>query len=132
MSQIYSRPRAKQLIDYNGLEWGRCRPTDIDMSIDFKGELFIFVEAKLGDALLTMGQRLHLQGLVDGLRAGGKEAYAVFAVHDKADPEDDVIAADMAVKMVYDGSDWEPFPPVSLKKWMDITKLAHDIKREAA
>ena len=122
MTAILNRSRARQIVDFEGLKWGTCRPTDIDMSWDFKGEVFFFVEAKLESKPLTIGQRLHLEGLVNGLRAGGKMAIAIHASHTVTDPDSDIMAQDMIVQAVYtsENPSWDKFSePTTLKSYCD-------------
>lgn len=95
------------MIDFAGLQWGKLRPTDIDLSLDWGQETFVFVEIKSIRAPLTVGQRIHLEGLVKAIKAGGKEAYAVLAKHDTK-TKDDVMAQDCLVSTVFDGINWEP------------------------
>jgi len=90
-SKIHNRARIRQIIDFDGLEWGKLRPTDIDLSIDWQGKTFVFVELKSAGTALTLGQRIHLEGLVKAIRAGGRLAWAVFAHHD-TDVSEDVTA----------------------------------------
>ena len=103
---IRNRARAKQLLAFDGMQYGKCRPTDIDVSLDFQGETFVFVELKGPGAPLTLGQRIHLEALVKGLRAGGKEAVAILAESKAPDPETDVHVAEARVLAMYDGFQW--------------------------
>lgn len=104
-SKIHNRARIRQIIDFDGLEWGKLRPTDIDLSIDWQGKTFVFVELKSAGTALTLGQRIHLEGLVKAIRAGGRLAWAVFAQHD-TDVSEDVTAADAVVSSIYEGDKW--------------------------
>ena len=105
-SLIKNRDRAKQLLAFDGMQYGRCRPTDIDLSMDWQGKTFVFVEMKGRGAPLTLGQKLHLEGLVNAIRAGGKTAWAIVAEHDTAYHEHDVHCAESKVRVVYDGNSW--------------------------
>ena len=103
---IYSRDRAAQLLAFDGMQYGRCRPTDIDMSIDFNGDLFVFCELKVGAKGLTTGQRIHLEGLVNAIIAGGKQAVAILAHHQDWATDTDVHVAEAVVHSMYDGEQW--------------------------
>ena len=70
-----NRARAEQLIDFRGLQFGKCSPTDIDMSMDWQGKTFVFVEIKGAGKPITAGQKYHLEGLCKGLTRGGKTAW---------------------------------------------------------
>ena len=106
MSSFHNRKRAAQLIDFAGLQWGKLRPTDIDLSLDWGGKTWVFVEVKGIRQGLTVGQRIHLQGLVKGLRAGGLTAYAILAKHDTKATED-IQAKDCIVYSIFDGHMWD-------------------------
>lgn len=124
---IANRERASQLLAFDGLQWGKCKCTDIDVSLDFQGKTFVFVELKGKGAQLTMGQRLHLQGLVQGLTAGGKTAFAVVANHDTPDTNHDVHVAEAPVYMYYTGMGrWlKPTNPETVKQFIDKIYEGH-------
>ena len=104
---ITNRNRAKQLLSFDDMQYGRCRPTDIDLSMDFQGKAFVFGELKMNRVPLTLGQKLHLQALVNAILAGGKKAVAVLAWHDTHDTDGDVHVAQAHVAEVYRGARWE-------------------------
>ena len=106
---IKNRDRAKQILAFDNMNYGRCRPSDIDLSVDFQGNMFVFAELKGVGVPLTLGQRIHLTGLVDAITAGGKQAVAILAHHDTKDTEHDVHCAESIVHSVYygGGGNWE-------------------------
>ena len=103
---FHNRKRAAQLIDFAGIQWGKLRPTDIDLSIDWGGKSWVFVEIKSINAPLTVGQRIHLEGLVKAINRGGLTAHAIVAKHDTKASED-IMAKDCIVYSVFDGHIWE-------------------------
>ena len=107
MSSFHNRARAAQLIDFEGLRWGLCTATDIDISLDWQGRTFIFTELKGQGKMLTKGQQYHLEGVVKAIRKGGLTAYAILA-HHATRASEDIIAAKCIVHSVYDGNSWEP------------------------
>jgi hypothetical protein len=117
---IRNRPKAKQLMAFDGMQYGKCRPTDIDVSMDWQGKTFIFVEMKTQGAPLTIGQRIHLEGLVRAIVAGGKHAIAILAIHVTPDCEEDVQVSTAIPIMKFDGSE---------KKWthMDTPDTLDDM-----
>ena len=128
MSNIRDPQYIGQVIDFQGMQYGNCSPTDIDLSMDFKGEVFFFIELKWGHATLPLGQRIHLEHLVNGLREGGKLAYAIHARHDT--PRGDVIVgSDAVVKQCYYGRDhgWEKKEEVKLHEFI---KKKHEVWKE--
>src|SRR5262245_47389449 len=79
---IINHPRrARQVIDFVGLDFGTVSPTDIDCFIDFNNRDFVFIEAKYGDAPLKDGQRLALERLCKASRLAGRRAIAMIARH---------------------------------------------------
>lgn len=114
---INNRARAKQLLAFDGMQYGKCKPTDIDVSIDFQQKCFVFVELKGGNQRLTQGQKIHLMGLVDAIVAGGREAHAILANHDTMDTSHDVHVAEATAVSVYSGNgSWEE---INVKKSVD-------------
>lgn len=107
MSSFKNRKRAQQLIDFEGLQWGKCKCTDIDLSLDWQQKTFVFVEIKGPSVPLTAGQKYHLEGLVKAIRKGGKTAHAILAHHNHEDPSEDIKASSCVVNRVYDGNTWD-------------------------
>ncbi len=62
---IQHRERAKQIIDFSGLKYGKCTPTDIDGLIELGGKVFIFIEYKFSDTPIKRGQELAFERVVD-------------------------------------------------------------------
>jgi hypothetical protein len=123
MSAIRNIKRMAQCIEYEGMVFGKCKPTDIDQSIDFQGNVFIFSEFKFGLSGLTPGQKYHLQHLVKAVNKGGKQAYAVLVTHDT--PVEELISSyNSRVVMYYDGNGWtRPSRETTHYEWM---KEIHD------
>jgi hypothetical protein len=117
-SSFRNRENAKQLIDFGGLKYGRCSPTDVDLSIEWKGLTFVFVEIKRRGTSLTLGQRLYLESVVRGLNDGGRHAVALFAEHDGIPVEEDILAADTQVVQAF-GRDNE---------WVNVREQGHCLK----
>jgi hypothetical protein len=102
---INNRAKAQQILAFDDLKFGLCRPTDIDLSMDWQQKTFVFVEIKTEGALLTKGQQIHLEGLVKAIRAGGKAAYAIVACH-QTPTKDDIHAAECRTAWMYSGEKW--------------------------
>lgn len=103
---IRNRDRAAQQLAFDGMKYGLCRPTDMDMSIDFQGKCWVFGEIKGAGTGLTMGQKIHLSGLVKAIRKAGLTAYAFLAHHEVEDTDHDVMVGDCEVFTVFNGSTW--------------------------
>lgn len=99
---IAYRGRAKQLIDYSGLKYGRVTPTDVDGLIEYQGRCFILYEFKYRDTELPIGQRIALERVVDNLN---KPALLIVAEHDTV-PVNDIKACDCPVREYYTNGRW--------------------------
>ena len=102
--------RAKQIISFEGMERRRgIIPTDIDGFIDYKGGVVVYMEAKLVDAPVTVGQRLALENVVKSHEQTENKACAVIFRHD-TQAEEVIIAKDQNVDEMYfeyeDEFDW--------------------------
>ena len=131
---IKNRDRAKQILAFDNMNYGRCRPSDIDLSVDFQGNMFVFAELKGVGVQLTLGQRIHLTGLVDAITAGGKQAVAILAHHDTKDCEHDVHCAESIVHSVYygGGGNWERiFGEITLDKFITDLHNVYQANRKA-
>jgi hypothetical protein len=68
---IRSDAQARALRIFEGLQWNRITPTDIDLFIDFGDKAFVFAEFKHGIGALDIGQRKALERLCDRCERGG-------------------------------------------------------------
>lgn len=90
--KIYNINRYKQLIDFSGLLFHRnITPTDIDGFIDFGGNAFIYMEAKLEGIEVNKGQRIAFENIVKSHEKAGHKAIAIIWRHNI--PEDEMIQA---------------------------------------
>ena len=118
MDKVRNMALLSQPVLNEGLVFGKCGMTDIDLSCDWQGKYFVFVELKWGTAMLPMGQKFHLEGLVKAIRAGGRRATAILA-HHMAQGTDPIMAADALVTRIYQGKGWERVPgDVCVKDYM--------------
>lgn len=129
---IKNRERAAQMLAFDGLTYGksgRLRPTDIDLSIDWQGRSFVFVEVKGNYMPLTPGQQYHLQGLVNGLRKAELSAIAIHVNHDTPDVDHDIFVKDCVVVQFYDGKrrGWvKPSKKTTLEEFMQDLYEKHE------
>lgn len=105
-SLVKHRERAKQIIDFTGLQWDTITPTDIDGLIEYKNKAMVFMEFKYNDAQMPKGQELALQRLADDSQKVGKEATVLECIHFVGDCNDDVIAPDAIVRRIYYKGKW--------------------------
>jgi len=95
---ISHHERFSQRCSFAGLVYARnIRPTDIDVSIDFGGKMFVFIEAKHSDCELPDGQRIHLENLVKAIRSDCV-ASALLCSHSSTVYEDIDIANSIVTK----------------------------------
>ena len=93
--------RAKQIISFEGMERRRgIIPTDIDGFIDYKGGVFVYMEAKLINAPVTVGQRLALENVVKSHEQAQNKACSIIFRHD-TEAKDIIIAKDQVVDETY-------------------------------
>lgn len=108
---IRSRRRAKQLISFEGIEYGeRLWPTDFDALIEWHDKAWLVFEVKVYDKDVPWGQKLALMRFVQDAHKAGKSAVAAVVEHHVLDPEQDVTLADCHVREVYASPEcrWRP------------------------
>ncbi len=105
MSAITNRARAAQLIEFENMRYGTIMPTDIDALIDMKGQAWVAIEVKSGNAHLSLGQKIAFERLVKGLEAGGTPAILIVARH-KTKVTADVDLAKCKVNSYYRNGEW--------------------------
>ena len=64
---IENEDRLRQVVDFEGLKFGKLYPTDVDGVLEYKNKGYIFLEFKCGDACLSQGQCIALTRMVDDL-----------------------------------------------------------------
>jgi hypothetical protein len=110
-----------------GLIFGKCGMTNIDLSCDWQGKTFVFIELKYGRTPLTRGQKYHLEGMVKAISDGGRYAMAMHAHHEAVKGEA-IIARTAVVNSVYHGKDtgWEIInTPITVGEAMQAYYEAH-------
>ena len=89
-SEILYANRLKQAMDFGGMRYHRnIRPSDIDGVLDFGGNLFIFIEAKVKGTPESVGQNRLLETLADTIQMAGKECVELWFNHNT--PTDEVV-----------------------------------------
>ena len=80
--KIYNRKRATQILSFENLVLHRnITPTDIDGFIDFKGNAFVYMDAKLYGIELSIGQRIAYENVVKSHEKGGNKSCAIIFRH---------------------------------------------------
>lgn len=115
-SFIRDRQRAAQIVDFGGLRWGLCMPTDVDAILDFSGLVWVIIEAKYKESEPPTGQRLALERMTDQL---GQNAYAIclLATHES---EGDVLLHECRVFRYRRSGEWRiPDRRITVKEAID-------------
>ena len=98
--------KARQLIDFVGVEAGTGYPTDIDGIIEYHNKGYVLMEVKHRNTKLKKGQRLCLERMCDDFIKAKKHAIVIVAEHviDKA--EDNVMLKECFVREYYTSGRW--------------------------
>lgn len=97
--------RVHQVINFEGLVYDGCMPTDIDAFMEYHGN-YILYEYKYAGKEMPTGQRLALEHTADDLRLAHKNAVVFLCSHAVGDPHDDVRGADAVVTGIYWNGRW--------------------------
>lgn len=102
MGMFKYRERAKQLIDFGSLSWGKVHPTDIDAVLEFGGKKLVLIELKTKGKEVDLGQRLLLERIADNWKSTeGNDALVIYAEHEQFDTDEDVDLGMAKVKSIY-------------------------------
>lgn len=105
--------RGRQLLRFDGFQYGTITPTDIDAVIEYHDQIWVLFEAKLIGKAVPNGQRTLLErGIHDAVKAK-KHGIALIVEHSVNDPNKDIILKDCMVREVYTTEDMRWRPP----KW---------------
>lgn len=103
--RIQLRDRARQIVDFSGLRYGKITPTDLDGLIEFQNKAFILYEYKYQNADMPPGQKLALTRLIDCLNLS-KPSVLFLCRHEIADCESDIPGARIIVAKRYYRGKW--------------------------
>lgn len=101
---IQNRQRARQIIDFSGLQYGKITPTDLDGLIEYQNKAFIFYEFKFGNADLPYGQKLALERLANRIK--DVEVAVLVCEHNTEDPNEDINAGNAIVRNIFYRGKW--------------------------
>ncbi len=71
---------ARRLIDFEGMNYGKIRPTDLDVIYEIQNNIYILCEVKYHDWKENRGQDLCFERLCDDLTRAGKKVLGIYAV----------------------------------------------------
>ena len=107
--KIYNRKRARQIVNYEGIQIDNITPTDIDGLIEYHDLAYILIELKYIGADVPFGQRLAIERLINDLSTTGKSCVAFIAEHNAGCENcecDDIIARYAVVRQIYYNHKW--------------------------
>lgn len=119
---IHNEGRAKQLILFDGLEYGNISPTDMDGVIDYRNKFWIIYEAKCTGAPFPTGQRLTMEHFIDMADDAKRYGIALVADHNVADVTKSVSLMACKVRWIYTTEEkkWrEPETEMTVKEISD-------------
>ena len=102
--------RGRQLLRFDGMQYGSITPTDIDGLIEYHDKLWIVYEAKLEDKEVSQGQKLALERFIWNVRIAHKHGIALIVVHKIKDANKDIYLKDCEVRelITTENMKWRP------------------------
>lgn len=102
--------RGRQLLRFDGMQWGAITPTDIDGLIEYRNHLWIMYEAKLEGKDVPQGQRLALERFIQNAYCAHRRGIAMIVEHSVKDTDKDVYLKDCKVRelITTDNQVWRP------------------------
>jgi hypothetical protein len=106
----WNEDRARQLIRFDGLQWGTITPTDIDGLIEYQNKLWVLFEAKYDDKDVPKGQRLAMERFIQNVKDANKHGIAMIVQHKVKDTRKDVFMKNCKVREIYTTENpmWKP------------------------
>lgn len=124
--QITNTPRKKQIVDFSQIRYKNITPTDTDGGFEIQGKVFVFIELKLDDTPVLLGQKLYLERLCDNLRI---PAVTIVAEHQIWDVEEVILAHECIVREYYSNRNWrKPASPLLLQEVIDSFLKLHGLQ----
>jgi hypothetical protein len=123
---INNKQYMSQVRNFNGLSYGKISPTDIDGFLEYRNQLFVFIETKYGNTDLPTGQRIALTRLCDAVASSGKRAVLLVVRHEFA-PDEDIMVAQCAVERYYLEGKWVDLGEGSIMTVRDAIDINHRI-----
>ena len=82
MGLIKHPNRAKQIIDFEGVQNGKIHPSDIDAVLEFDSKYLLLFELKKVGVKVPLGQRMMLERIIDAWEDCDKIGSVVYCEHD--------------------------------------------------
>lgn len=102
--------RGRQLLRFDGMQYGNITPTDIDGVIEYRNRLWLMFEAKLEGKEVPQGQRLALERFIQNVRIAHKHGIAMIVEHNVRDARQDIYLRNCKVKelITTENQIWRP------------------------
>ena len=104
MGLIRNSNLTRQGVNFEGLQWGKIHPSDIDFVLEFKNEVLILGEVKYKGSEMSTGQRLMLERLCDSWHTG--KSFIIFVHHEHNDETTDIPLSECEVYKLYYQGNW--------------------------
>lgn len=117
--KIEHRNRARQINNFENLQYGNITPTDIDGCFDYHQKAFVFIECKYGNAQMPNGQRKCFESLCNILNSAGYKAVLIVAEHNVANCDNDVDVANAICRKFFYKNQWYNNGKDTVKKICD-------------
>lgn len=112
LGMIKNRALHGQFVDYSNLKFDKLSPIDFDAFMEFKNELFVFIETKYQDAEMPLGQRLAFERVCDAIQSPDQRAIVFVTSHNS---DGDIDLASTIVTQYRYKFDWhKPKQPITL------------------
>ena len=116
---VKHRDRMKQIICFDGLDFGSITPMDIDGVVEYHDKAVVFLEYKLKGCKMPTGQRICIERLVNDVCKAGKVGCALLAEHEVYNADDDVVAGNAIVKSVYWSGNWHDSDGSTVSEYLE-------------
>ena len=93
--------KAKQLISFDGLNYGGASLSDIDFCLEYHDSIWVLGEVKGRDVILPKSQRTLMSRFVNMARYSGKRAIAIVVEHNVPDCREMIQLSNCMVREYY-------------------------------
>jgi hypothetical protein len=102
------------------------KPTDIDLSYEYRKNLFIFGEGKLKGTPMSNAQRMYFESLIERLTKGGAQAFCFVFEHDVTDTSKRIYVDVCNVTEMFSSKEMTWRPPNKKMTLIECVKAAED------
>ena len=124
----YNHPDwGRQLVLYDGIQYGKITPSDIDGIVEYHNRIWCVYEVKAQGVELLRGQRTMLERFVHCMADANRHAIAIVCDHGVYDPQQPIYIASCAVRSIYNTENmtWRPPNYPTTLKQMSDAYIAH-------